>query len=67
MWFWLHRGCRTDGRDGAGSGTALERPTGEGESPVSEAGEVLVGILSTTGHVKFCGKLGGPPSKAKYS
>ena len=23
------------------------------------------GILSTTGHVKPCGKQGGPPSKAK--
>jgi hypothetical protein len=25
------------------------------------------GILSRTGHVKPCLKLGGPPSKAKYS
>ena len=25
-----------------------------------------MGILSTTGHVKPCGKLGGPSSKAKY-
>ena len=24
------------------------------------------GILSTTEHEKFCGNLGGPPSKAKY-
>ena len=24
-------------------------------------------ILSTTGHGEPCGKLGGPPSKAKYS
>ena len=23
-------------------------------------------LLSTTGHVKSCGKLGGPPSNAKY-
>ena len=23
-------------------------------------------MLSTTGHEKSCGKLGGPPSKAKY-
>jgi hypothetical protein len=58
MWFWLHRGCRTDGRDGAGSGTALERPTGEGESPVSETGDILVGILSTTGHANPVGSWG---------
>ena len=51
----------------AGSGTALERPTGEGESPVCETSEALVRILSTTGHEKSCGKLGGPPPKAKYS
>ena len=25
-----------------------------------------MGILSTTGHVESCGKLGGPSSKAKY-
>jgi hypothetical protein len=26
----------------------------------------VAGILSTTRHVKPCGKLGGPPSKANY-
>lgn len=44
-----------------------ERPTKEGDSPVCEIDEVLVSILSTTGHVEPCGKLGGPPPKAKYS
>ena len=45
----------------------LERTTGEGESPVSEKGRAPGVLLSTTGHEKSCGKLGGPPSKAKYS
>ena len=27
----------------------------------------VIGHLSTAEHVKFRGKLGGPPSKAKYS
>ena len=38
----------------------------EGDSPVDEKGETPYVLLSTTGHVKSCGKLGGPPSKAKY-
>ena len=38
----------------------------EGESPVGERDEEMAGIQSTTGHEKPCGKLGGPPSKAKY-
>ena len=45
----------------------LERSTKEGDSPVTEKGEVSVFIyLSTMGHVEPCGNLGGPPSKAKY-
>ena len=44
---------------------ALERATRGGESPVETGAAELVGILSTTRHVKPCGKLGGPPSKAK--
>jgi hypothetical protein len=44
---------------------ALERATRAGESPVETGREPLVGILSTTRHEKPCGKLGGPPSKAK--
>jgi hypothetical protein len=42
----------------------LERCAGEGDSPVrvdSRQG------LSRAGHVKSCLKMGGPPSKAKYS
>ena len=49
------------------SGTPLGRATGEGESPVHEMQAALwVWNLSTVGHEKSCGKLGGPPSKAKY-
>ena len=48
------------------SRTNLERTTGEGESPVSEKSEASDALLSTTGHEKSCGNLGGPPSKAKY-
>ena len=44
----------------------LERATIEGESPVGEREKASGVLLSTTGHVKSCGKLGGPPSKAKY-
>ena len=48
------------------SGTALERPTGGGESPVHEMlTSPLGGNLSTVGHVESCWNLGGPPSKAK--
>lgn len=35
-----------------------------GDSPVQEA---LMDVLSRAEHVKFCLKIGGPPSKAKYS
>ena len=44
----------------------LERATIEGDSPVDKKGKSLLVFLSTTGHVKSCGKLGGPSSKAKY-
>ena len=44
---------------------ALENATAAGESPVEAPVEPLIGILSTTGHVKACGKPGGPPSKAQ--
>ena len=44
----------------------MERHTGEGDSPVGENLEIVVGILSTTGHEEPCGNLGGPPPKAKY-
>jgi hypothetical protein len=55
MWLRRHRGCRTVRRDRAASGMALERPTVEGESPVHGSGEVLDGILSTTGHANPVG------------
>jgi hypothetical protein len=58
MWFWLHRGCRTDGKRRIDSGTALERPTGEGESPVHEIDLKRVGILSTAGHANPVGSWG---------
>ena len=35
-----------------------------GDSPVWEA---WLDVLSRAEHVKFCLKIGGPPSKAKYS
>ena len=38
----------------------------EGDSPVDEKERASGVLLSTTGHVKSCGNLGGPPSKAKY-
>jgi hypothetical protein len=45
----------------------LGRATREGESPVYEIiPALLVRHLSTVGHEKPCGKLGGPPPKAKY-
>ena len=36
-------------------------------APYSKVDMHASSILSTTGHEKPCGKLGGPPSKAKYS
>ena len=50
-----------------GSGTRLERRTGEGESPVCETGVArLLEYPSRPGHVKSRLNLGGPSSKAKY-
>ena len=50
------------------SRSALESATTEGDSPVGEMMTALwICYPSTTGHVKSCGNLGGPPSKAKYS
>jgi hypothetical protein len=43
----------------------LESTTEDGDSPVANIALHVVGILSTTRHVEPCGKLGGPPSKAK--
>ena len=44
----------------------MERPTVDGDSPVHEIQIRLREFLSTTRHVKPCGNLGGPSSKAKY-
>ena len=44
----------------------MGRPATEGESPVVENDVLVDWIQSTTGHVKPCGKPGGPPSKPKY-
>ena len=44
----------------------LERTATEGDSPVSEIQRGSRSIPSTAGHVQSRGKLGGPPSKAKY-
>eukprot|EP00825_Cyclidium_porcatum_P030462 TRINITY_DN3228_c0_g1_i5.p4 TRINITY_DN3228_c0_g1~~TRINITY_DN3228_c0_g1_i5.p4 ORF type:complete len:206 (-),score=-38.80 TRINITY_DN3228_c0_g1_i5:4-621(-) len=48
------------------SGNALGRRTGEGESPVHEKLESLVGQLEYHGARQSCGKQGGPTPKAKY-
>ena len=45
----------------------LERSSKEGNTPVGERETFCEGILSTAGHEKPRGKLGGPPPKAKYS
>jgi hypothetical protein len=44
----------------------MERPTIDGDSPVHENLIYPREFLSTTRHVKPCGNLGGPSSKAKY-
>ena len=49
------------------SRTNLEGMTIEGDSPVGESDKTLEILLSTTRHVKSCGNLGRPLSKAKYS
>ena len=46
------------------NGNGLERPATAGDSPVP-AGST--DILSRAEHVKFCLKMGGTPSKPKYS
>ena len=45
----------------------MEWPITEGDNPVGEMYLTLDGVQSTVGHVKPGTKLGGPPSKAKYS
>ena len=45
----------------------MERPTRDGDSPVGEISNHPRVSPSTTRHVKPCGNLGGPSSKAKYS
>ena len=48
------------------SRTLLEGATEAGESPVGDGVMALGACVSTAGHVESRGKLGGPPSKAKY-
>ena len=43
----------------------LEKSVKEGKSPVDERQSREAEIQSTTKHEEFCGKQGGPPSKAK--
>ena len=43
----------------------MERLTIDGDSPVHEI-YLDLARASTTGHVKPCGNMGGPSSKAKY-
>ena len=51
----------------SGSGSDLESSSIEGERPVRETIRHSGEFLSTAGHVKPRGNLGGPSSKAKYS
>ena len=44
----------------------MGRPAIEGESPVTDNRKASAGILSTAGHEKPRGNMGGPPSKPKY-
>ena len=44
----------------------MGRHTVEGESPVGEKTSLLSKFLSTAGHVKSRGNMGGPSSKPKY-
>jgi hypothetical protein len=48
------------------SGTVLEWPAIDGDSPVCERSSSREEHPSTAGHVKSGGNLGGPSSKAKY-
>jgi len=72
----LRRGCRSIVFDPAveaevtksdASETGLERPAIESDSLVRDSIPIFCDVLSTTGHEKPCGNLGGPSSKAKYS
>ena len=45
----------------------MESDITEGDNPVSETLMTLFSILSTTEHVKFRRKPGGPSPKPKYS
>ena len=51
----------------ADSGTVLEGPTKDGDSPVRDIQPAPDEFLSTMGHVLARGNPGGPPSKAQYS
>ena len=57
----------TELRNHQASRTLLERVATDGESPVGDSVMAREWYVSTTGHEKPCGKLGGPPSKAKYT
>ena len=46
------------------NGNSLERLAEDGDSPVPVGS---IRILSRAGHVKSCLKMGGTPSKPKYS
>ncbi len=60
--------CGREVTNPLGSQTALERPARDGDSPVGDTERTSwIACPSTTGHVEPRGKLGGPPSKAKYS
>lgn len=67
---WTAIGPARQGRHGvsnrATSRTLLEGATGAGESPVGDGGAAPRWCVSTAGHEQSRGKLGGPPSKAKY-
>ena len=49
------------------SGNVLERRPKQGDRPVREIQSDSSSTLSTTGHEKSGGNLGGPSSKPKYS
>ena len=50
-----------------GSGSGLERPAGEGDSPVCETGPNLVRTLSRAGPEEPCPNPAAPSAKAKHS
>ena len=52
---------------GIASGSGLERPAIEGDSPVCESDPTLGRVPEYHVEGLSCGNLGGPPSKAKYS